>query len=513
MKKMIVMLGMISIFSFMLMSCTQLVSISFDSNGGTAIESRVIRSEGDRQLPYDPIRDGYTFVGWFDNDQFEGDIVTYIDATSNTTYYAKWELNSYDVYYQIVDDGYNEDLDVVLHEDEIFTDLKLGRHVSIALTNQDRLFAWGDNTNHKILCGDVDKVLKPRDITFKLGLKENEKINYIEIAHDYLFMITDQERLLQLGGSDGVVDLTSQINLREGEHIAIIKTGKYQHGILTTDHRLYLWGIIPLLGNSNYHDNLILVNDYAGLEEDEIIENFSIGTVDELVIITSHDRVLNYGDVYYFGFPTQSGSLEDFTSQLQLGEDEHISNFYSGDGFYMLTTDQGRIISFGRNQYGQLGSGGYNQQAPANDMTEFIDLNNDEVIQDISLGVRSSFLLTSKGRVFGWGSNENHQILGKDSSTEPYPVDMTAFINLDEYDSIKHLTSGYSHAGVITRNGEIITWGSNAYGQLGNSLKTYSHEAKRINTYMFDTVKEEQISFNENLDEFIPQRDGYVFDG
>ena len=41
------------------------------------------------------VKDGYTFIGWYDNDEFEGEAVTEIaaDATGNKEYFARWKLN------------------------------------------------------------------------------------------------------------------------------------------------------------------------------------------------------------------------------------------------------------------------------------------------------------------------------------------------------------------------------------------------------------------------------------
>ena len=56
-------------------------------------------------------REGYTFEGWFDNDQFEGEEVTEIpaSATGDKTFYAKWTAIEYTItYYSIVGDEKTE---------------------------------------------------------------------------------------------------------------------------------------------------------------------------------------------------------------------------------------------------------------------------------------------------------------------------------------------------------------------------------------------------------------------
>ncbi len=69
-------------------------SIAFESNGGSAVET-LTGATGEAvsaALPT-PVREGYTFAGWYNNKAFEGDALTALPETfpaGNTTYYAKW---------------------------------------------------------------------------------------------------------------------------------------------------------------------------------------------------------------------------------------------------------------------------------------------------------------------------------------------------------------------------------------------------------------------------------------
>ena len=69
-------------------------SIAFESNGGSAVKT-LTGATGEAvsaALPT-PVREGYTFAGWYNNKAFEGDALTALPETfpaGNTTYYAKW---------------------------------------------------------------------------------------------------------------------------------------------------------------------------------------------------------------------------------------------------------------------------------------------------------------------------------------------------------------------------------------------------------------------------------------
>ena len=70
---------------------TREFTVSFDSNGGSAVSSQTVKEGEKATKPDDPLREGYEFVGWFN-----GDIEWNFDTavTSNMTLIAKWIAGS-----------------------------------------------------------------------------------------------------------------------------------------------------------------------------------------------------------------------------------------------------------------------------------------------------------------------------------------------------------------------------------------------------------------------------------
>ena len=70
---------------------TKLLTVSFDTAGGSEIEAQSVEQGQKLEKPDDPTKEGYTFVGWFKEAacetawDFENDLVT-----GDTTLYAKW---------------------------------------------------------------------------------------------------------------------------------------------------------------------------------------------------------------------------------------------------------------------------------------------------------------------------------------------------------------------------------------------------------------------------------------
>ena len=71
--------------------------ITYNANGGTGAENDTYTIEDAVTLPV-PVRDGYTFGGWFENETFAGSAVTEIAAgtVGDKTFYAKWTENATD---------------------------------------------------------------------------------------------------------------------------------------------------------------------------------------------------------------------------------------------------------------------------------------------------------------------------------------------------------------------------------------------------------------------------------
>ena len=88
--------------------CGELVgpeaAIEFDSNGGSSV-AQIVKVEGSLvgTLPT-PVRDGYTFGGWFtDNGTFKKAFAERKMPTGTTKLYAKWTANEYDVTFNVND--------------------------------------------------------------------------------------------------------------------------------------------------------------------------------------------------------------------------------------------------------------------------------------------------------------------------------------------------------------------------------------------------------------------------
>lgn len=70
-------------------------SIIFDTNGGSFINSITQESGAVVFQPDNPTKDGYTFIGWYSDQNFINEFTFDSMPSTNITLYAKWQINQY----------------------------------------------------------------------------------------------------------------------------------------------------------------------------------------------------------------------------------------------------------------------------------------------------------------------------------------------------------------------------------------------------------------------------------
>ncbi|MDE7106944.1 MAG: InlB B-repeat-containing protein, partial [Clostridiales bacterium] len=75
------------------------VTVTFNSNGGSAVTAQTIVSGGKATKPTDPTKTGNSFGGWYSNSTLTTAWNFNTTVTANTTLYAKWNVNTYALKY------------------------------------------------------------------------------------------------------------------------------------------------------------------------------------------------------------------------------------------------------------------------------------------------------------------------------------------------------------------------------------------------------------------------------
>ncbi|XP_025423302.1 probable E3 ubiquitin-protein ligase HERC4 isoform X2 [Sipha flava] len=146
---------------------------------------------------------------------------------------------------------------------------------------------------------------------------------------------------------------------------------------------------------------------------------------------------------------------------------EEITNFESindiksvacGNNHTLAVAEDGKLYACGSNDFGQLGHSG--PRTKLQQITSVSSL----VMTSVACGEAHSMALNQCGQLYTWGSGACCQ-LGFETDEEiqytPKIVKSLATMTLIQ------ISSGYKHCMALTNHGELYTWGSNEFGQLG----------------------------------------------
>ncbi|KAI9995477.1 hypothetical protein PInf_012542 [Phytophthora infestans] len=135
----------------------------------------------------------------------------------------------------------------------------------------------------------------------------------------------------------------------------------------------------------------------------------------------------------------------------------------------VAATSDGEVYSFGKNDYGQLGLGhARNIKTPALVKTSLGE--SDEKIVAVSCGYYHTVTISEKGKLITWGRNDYGQ-LGIGSKEHK---NSAQFVPLPMSSKIKNASCGCYHSLILMSNGRVMVFGRNNKGQLGAGARTLS---------------------------------------
>jgi len=166
--------------------------------------------------------------------------------------------------------------------------------------------------------------------------------------------------------------------------------------------------------------------------------------------------------VWFWGANSWSSPKGDSPSHvLTLGR-KRICSMSCGPEHAMALTEGGRIFAWGKNDFGQLGTGDEEDRA----LPSATELPYEAYIVQVACGGRFTLALTKRGDVWSWGRFQasNFPRLFTDSWCNGYE---SRGENGIKGLKIAQVAAGDQHMAVRTKEGQVYTWGYNDYGQLG----------------------------------------------
>lgn len=144
---------------------------------------------------------------------------------------------------------------------------------------------------------------------------------------------------------------------------------------------------------------------------------------------------------------------------------EKIKSIACGSEHILALDVNGKVYSWGNSTKGQLGQG-INSVGPCTSPKLVLTENK---FVDIACGYNHSMALDELGKLYSWGAGADGR-LGHENSDDVYEPKLVSAL---EGKVVVRVSCGYLHSAVVSKDGELITFGFNGYGQLGlGSIET-----------------------------------------
>ncbi|MFZ3321983.1 MAG: hypothetical protein WA190_06390 [Usitatibacter sp.] len=339
--------------------------------------------------------------------------------------------------------------------------LALGYEHSCAITSTSGVACWGANGIGQLGNGSQANSLVP---VAPSGLPG--PVSQIAAGAKYVCALSNGG--LQCWGDN------SEFQLGDGEAVgrsAPVEVSGFSSGIaamgsgdihscaLTQSGSVYCWGG----GDSGQLGNGVFS---AGSSLPGAAVSFPVGVTALAVGFKSNCVVTTAGGVMCWGENTYGGlgdgtTIDRSSPVAVLGMSSGVVQVGLGSDYACALTSTGKVSCWGYNLYGQLGIGTTtNQSAPAS-------VGGLSSISAISVGAWHACALTSSSGVLCWGYNVNGQIGDATTVNRSAPVQVSGLAS-----GVAAISAGWYHTCALNFAGEVLCWGLNDYGELGDGTTT-----------------------------------------
>ncbi len=370
-----------------------------------------------------------------------------------------------------------------------------GMEFSLALTDDGRVYAWGSNSCGQL--GDGTTIDHPAPaLVFSL-----ENVVAISAGGEFALALRADGTVWSWGKNDygqlgdGSTDNSPfPVQVRDSDGIGwlsgivAISAGANHALALDSNGTLWAWGAnwegALGIGSADHspHPLPVRVKDSTGT-------GFLSGIV-QIVAAASFSLALDSA-----GFVWAWGS--NYTGQL--GNDTILPQYLpqrvldsSGTGYLMAialvgatgvgtyylsghslaVASDGSVWAWGRNLYGQLGDGSTTQKELPVRVLGVDGYGFLSGVAEIFGGMEHSVALLQSGQVLCWGNNSFGQLGDGTFTLKPYPVRVLGVDGVGFLDSAIAVSTGHNHNLAILSSGTVVAWGNNNRGQLGDGTTT-----------------------------------------
>lgn len=330
-----------------------------------------------------------------------------------------------------------------------FKEIEVGGFHTLALDNDNNLWAWGNNNEGELGDGTTTRKTSPTKI--------ETDITFVQLSVGYMHNAgIDDEGKLWTWGYSAFGALGDGTTIKENKPIKIMEDKIFKKVIASDSSTL----AIDINDEIWYWGRFYGSNNGIKIPQklDFKIEYSFISGNSHYLFLDKQNKLWGWGNNY--NGQLGDGTTTKRTSPIQIKTETRFTQVSAGDRCSLAIDSEGNLWSWGNNNYGQLGDGTKTKKITP------VQIETETKFKQVSAGEKHSLAIDYEGNLWSWGYNIYGQ-LGDGTTTEKLnPIKITEGIKFE-----KVYARCYSSL-AIDVNGNLWSWGSNGNGELGDGTTT-----------------------------------------
>ena len=389
-----------------------------------------------------------------------------------------------------------------------FVQLSAGHRHTCAIASDNKAYCWGQNTYGQLGNGTTSNSSTPVAVSTS-GVLAGKTIKQISSSGYHSCAIASDDKVYcwgfnnrgQLGdGTTTNSNVPVAVNTSgalAGKIISQLSANGYHTCAIDSDGKAYCWGLglSGQLGQGTATDSSVPVAvNTSGVLAGKTIKQLSAKDY-HTCAVASDDKAYCWGfnNVGQLGNNTTTNSSVPVavnTSGVLAGKT--IKQISANDYHTCAVDSDGKAYCWGRNDYGQLGTGTTtNSSVPVAASVSTSGVLAGKTIKQVFADGYRTCVIASDDKAYCWGHN-NYGQLGNGTTTDssvPVAVDTSGAL---AGKTIEQYSSGLFHACVIASDSKAYCWAYNNVGQLGNGTTTNSSVPVVVSPIQLNSVNVDQ---------------------
>jgi len=369
-----------------------------------------------------------------------------------------------------------------------FISISAGGYHNVSLMSDGTVWTWGSNNHGQLGNGKMTSGASPLPNPTLIQVKKDDGsglyANNVSAGLWHTLALDDDGKVWawgsndkgQLGTGESTTEKLYPVQVTGLDNVISVSAGAHHNLALKNDGTVWVWGDNSSQQQGNGNANIY---KYESTPKQVMLENGtpllgkSIEAGDNQSLIIDEENVL-----WHWG---KTGELQSIWPVPVKNADgtNFIARQVSAGNSYVTAIDFDRNVwSFGDNYFGQFGNG-KDKNASTTPVKALI-----QNVKLVAAGYGHTLAIKRDGTVWAWGDNYQSSLGDLTNKNKNKPVRVINS-NGSSFKDARRISAGGVHFtsathSVAIKDGELITWGSNRWGQLGNGTTDGKNYAEDI---------------------------------